>query len=85
MKMQVSLNDSLANRIDKFAKQNYLTRSGLITQACSTYLNQNEMAIAVKDLSIAMNKIADKGEIDSETREQLDDFMRLVDFITSNK
>lgn len=85
MKMQVSLNDSLANRIDKFAKQNYLTRSGLITQACSTYLNQNEMAIAVKDLSIAMNKIADKGEIDSETREQLDDFMRLVDFVTSNK
>jgi len=85
MKMQISLNDSLANRIDKFAKQNYLTRSGLITQACSTYLNQNEMAIAVKDLSIAMNKIADKGEIDSETREQLDDFMRLVDFITSNK
>lgn len=82
MKMQVSLNDSLANRIDKFAKQNYLTRSGLITQACSTYLNQNEMAIVVKDLSIAMNKIADKGEIDPETKEQLDDFMRLVNFIT---
>jgi hypothetical protein len=59
-----------------------MTRSGLITQACSTYLNQNEMAIAVKDLSIAMNKIADKGEIDSETQEKLDDFMRLVDFIT---
>lgn len=81
MKLQVSLNDTLVARIDKVAKENYMSRSGLISQATSTYLGQLEMVIAVRDLSLAMNKIADKGEIDPETKEKLEDFTRLANLL----
>lgn len=82
MKLQISLNDSLLERIDKFASNNYMSRSGLISLACTTYLGQNEMAIAVRDLSVAMNKIAEKGEVDPETKEKLEDFRRLAEVLS---
>ena len=47
MKLQISLNDDLLARVDKYADDNYLSRSGLISQALVQYLNQNEYIMAV--------------------------------------
>ena len=40
MKVQVSLDERLVDRIDNYADANYMSRSGLISFVMSLYLNQ---------------------------------------------
>ncbi len=77
MKLQISLDDELVKRLDSYAEKNYMTRSGLISFSVTQYLNQSEVLMAVSDVSVAFKKIAEKGTIDQETLEQLEDFDRL--------
>lgn len=82
MKVNVSLDDDLVRRIDNFADESYMSRSGLITFACSTYLSSVEVTKAIKDMALVMRKIADEGKIDDETKRQLEDFERLSRMLT---
>lgn len=84
-KVQISIDDSLLERIDNYADNNYLTRSGLVTIATNQYLNSVEVISAVKDMSISMRKIADQGYVDQETMEQLEDFERIAKVLVGNK
>ena len=81
-KVQISVDDELLKRIDNYSERNYLSRSGLITLACSQYLNQAEVVTAVKDMALCMRKIADAGTVDEETQKQLEDFERLAQLLT---
>lgn len=81
MKVQISLDDDLMERIDACADRSYMSRSGLISLACTQFLQQADMVEAVKRISFACQKVADMGSIDDETKKQLDDFQRLVGFI----
>lgn len=85
MKVQVSLDDKLLERIDKYAEENYMSRSGLVSFATSQYLNQAEIVGLVKDMSLAMRKIADTGVVDNATMQQLEDFDRACKVLLSNK
>ena len=76
-KINISIDDSLLERLDRVADENYMSRSGLISQSVIQYLNQFEIVLAIKGMGIAMNKIAEQGEVDEDTRKQLDDFERL--------
>lgn len=82
MKVQISLDDELLNRVDNYADRNYMSRSGLISLSLTQYLSQNEMMVAVKDMALCMRKIADNGEVDEETMKQLEDFERICKMIT---
>ena len=82
-KVQISVDDELLKRIDNYSDRNYLSRSGLITLACSQYLNQAEVVTAVRDMALCMRKIADAGTVDSETQKQLEDFERLAQLLTA--
>lgn len=77
MKVQITLDDALVQRADNYADENYMSRSGLISLALTQFLNAADVTTAIKDLSLAMRKIADTGKIDHETIEQLEDFERL--------
>lgn len=77
MKVQITLDDTLVQRADNYADENYMSRSGLISLALTQFLNAADVTTAIKDLSLAMRKIADTGKIDHETIEQLEDFERL--------
>lgn len=81
MKVQISLDDDLMKRIDSYSDSNYMSRSGFISLACTQYLATAEVVSAVKSLSLAMQKIADTGKVDSETLEQLEDYKRLADML----
>lgn len=83
MKVQISLDDALMSRIDSYADSNYMSRSGLISLACTQFLNSADMIRAVCEMSLAMQKIADKGEVDEETQKKLDDFQRLSSMLTA--
>ena len=74
MKINISINDELAKRIDNYADDNYMTRSGLIAQACNNYLIQNEALKAVKDLSLSIRRIAETGTIDKDTENKIKEF-----------
>lgn len=82
MKVQISLDDDLMERIDACAERSYMSRSGLISLACTQFLQQSDMIDAVKRISFACQKAADTGIVDDETKKQLDDFQRLVGFIS---
>ena len=45
MKVQVSLDEKLVERIDSYAAENYMSRSGFISFATSQYLNQSDKGI----------------------------------------
>ena len=77
MKVQISLDDKLMERADVFADANYMSRSGLISLALTQYLNSNDALMAIQNLSLAMQKISDTGNLDHDTIEQLEDFERM--------
>lgn len=76
-KVQISIDDDLLERVDNYAESNYMSRSGLITVACNQYLNQFEVVLAIKDLSLAMQKIAKDKAINEDLIERLEDFERV--------
>ena len=82
MKVQISLDDDLMERIDACADRSYMSRSGLISLACTQYLQQADMIDAVVRISYSCQKVADTGVLDDETKKQLDDFQRLVHFVS---
>lgn len=77
MKLQVSLDDKLVKRLDNYAQENYMSRSGLISFACNQFLNQVEITQAIKTLELTVQKIADNGAVDDELLKKLEDFERI--------
>lgn len=84
-KITISLDDELVKRVDNYADENYMSRSGLISLSLTQYLNSAEGTKAIKDLAFAMRKIADEGFIDEDTKRQLEDFERLSKMLVSSK
>ncbi len=85
MKVNITLNDDLMKRIDNYADENYMSRSGLISLACTQYLNQVEVLALVKDMSFAMRKIADSGKVDSESIRKLEEFEKMCRMLISKQ
>lgn len=77
MKVQITLDDELMKRVDAYADENYMSRSGLLSLAVTQYLNAAEVTKAIKEMAVCVRKIADNGTVDHETMEQLEDFERL--------
>ena len=85
MKANITINDELMERADRYAESNYMSRSGLFSVALTSYLNQVEAFQAVKSIALSMRKIADEGEISPEQMEALEDMERLVKIMFDNK
>lgn len=84
-KVQITIDENLLERIDNYASDNYMSRSGLLCMATAQFLNANEVMGLVKDMSLAMRKIADTGNVDSETMQQLEDFERISKMLLGSK
>ena len=82
MKLCITLDDDLVKRIDDYSDTNYMSRSGFVSLACTQFLNATEATNAVKDIALAMRKIADTGYIDEETQRCLEDFERVAKMIS---
>lgn len=83
MKVNITVDDDLMKRIDDYASKNYMSRSGLMSLACTRFLNEYEMVHAIQDMALTMRKIADVGQVDEETQKKLEDFERLSKFFCS--
>lgn len=81
-KVQISIDDKLLERIDNYADENYISRSGLISMGMSEYLTSKETMLLVKNLGLAVQKIADQGIVDDDTMREIEDFERLCKIIS---
>lgn len=84
-KVQISIDDELLERLDKYAENNYMSRSGFIALACNNYLSSVEALSLIRSLDMAMRKIADTGVIDFEAQKQLEEFERFSSMILGGK
>ena len=62
-----------------------MSKSGFISYACAQFIGQIEMMSAIQDMALTMRKIADQGEIDQESKEQLEDFERMIKMLLERK
>ena len=85
MKINITLDDKLLSRLDTYADENYMSRSGLISLACTQYLNSADIVRVVKEMGVAINKIADMGELDEDTQKQIEDLGRTMKFLVQQK
>ncbi len=81
-KVQISIDDKLLERIDSYADENFISRSGLISMGMCDYLNGKETMRLIKNLGLAVQKIADQGTVDDETLRQIEDFERLCKIVS---
>lgn len=84
MKVQISVDDELMKRVDTFADENYMSRSTLFTIAVTQYVNAQDVTKAIKEMAVAMKKIADTGKVDHKVMEELEDFQRLAKMLSIN-
>lgn len=82
MKVQITLDDELMKRVDTYADENYMSRSGLLSLAVTQYLNAQEVTKAIKEMTLCMRKIADSGEVEEELMRQLEDLERIAKMLT---
>lgn len=81
MKVQVSLDDELVQRIDLCAESMYTSRSGFIAMSCVQFLNQNELIAAINRMSYAFKMAAEKGYLEQEAVKQWEEMERLFSMI----
>lgn len=74
MKISISLDDELLKSADTYADENYITRSGLISLALSSFLNAQEARLAFSICANALQRIADSGNVDDDTMQELQSF-----------
>lgn len=84
MKVQISMDNALVERVDSYADENYMSRSALVTLALTQYLNAADIKKAVSDMAFCIRKIADTGSVDDTTQEQLKDLERYCKLITGS-
>ena len=50
MRVNMTLNDELLERIDNYAKSNYMSRSSVVSFACNQFLMANELQSLMVDM-----------------------------------
>ena len=77
VKVQITMEEDLLRDVDDYCDKNYMNRSWLITQALTQVLNQQKVIDAMVNVSYAVKRCADNGEIDEETKKQIDAFQTM--------
>ena len=83
-KFGISMKSDLLKRIDTYAEDNYLSRSGFISLACTQYLNSVEMQSCLNRLTIAIERVAQNNVIDEQSKRDFEDFERVARLIVGN-
>lgn len=85
IKVQITVDEELLNKIDDYADDNYTTRSSVFVQGAAQIVNQAALIAAVKNMSLAMRKIADTGIVTPDELKQLEDFERAANYLVQLK
>lgn len=84
MKVNISVPDELMVRVDQYAKKHFCTRSGLMSLALARYLHEVEAVQAMMSIAEVLQSVAEKNELDEESRRQLDALQAVVNLYAPN-
>lgn len=74
VKINVSIDDELLKEVDDYCDRMYLNRSYLICQQLQQVINMQKIVNSISDLSFALRKAAEAGNIDEETERKMKEF-----------
>lgn len=78
VKVQVTMDEALLQRLDEYADRSFNTRSGAVSLAVSQLLMQDDLQRSIRTMALAMQRIAENNEIDEESKKQLFAFQSLA-------
>ena len=81
MKVNITLNDELLEKIDKKADDMFMSRSGFIALSCTEKLQNMEAIEMLGQMTTAFKAIAATGTVDEETQVKIGAIVELFDGI----
>ena len=81
MKVNITLNDELLEKIDKKADDMFMSRSGFIALSCTEKLQNMEAIELLGQMTAAFKAIAATGAVDEETQMKIGGIVELFDGI----
>ena len=78
VKVNVTIDEGLLERIDEYAEDNFITRSGLEQLAMSQFLTANEATKALVEIRLSLKKIAQSGSFSEDDLRQLQGLEQLA-------
>lgn len=82
-KLQITMDEDLLREVDDYCDKNFMNRSWLISQALVQVLNQQKVIDSIANISIALKNVSEKGEIDDETKREMEQFEALCKMFIS--
>lgn len=73
-KVQITMDSDLLKSVDDYCDRNYMNRSWMISQACLQVVNQQKLIDSISNMSLAIKKCAELGQIDDDTRKEMEEF-----------
>lgn len=86
-KVNLTFPPELMKEIDDYCKRNYMTRSGFVQLASTSYLNAHKMTKALEEMTAIVRKMADEqertGSVSEVDMQQLADIERILRMISN--
>ena len=74
IKINITIDEKLLQDVDDYCDKNYMNRSWLISQSLVKNLNEQKVIDAIVNMSYTLRKCADSGQIDDDTRRELENY-----------
>lgn len=84
-KLQITMDEELLNAVDEYCDKNFMNRSWLISQSLVQVINQQKMIDSIVNISVAMKNVSEKGEIDENTRKEMETFETMCKMFIGKK
>lgn len=83
-KINITLSDDLLAKVDAYADEHYMTRSGFFSMVATDKIQSNDLIKAVNQMSVCIQQIAQNGSLDDKSQKELNDLIVLSDFFKKN-
>lgn len=78
MKLQITMDEELLKDLDKYCEANYMNRSWAISQGIVQLINQQKIVDSMYNVSVAVRRASENGNIDEETKKEIETFETLT-------
>lgn len=80
-KISISIDENLLESVNEYCKNNFMTKSGLFAMSVHQFLMQQKTITLLESLTVAMNRVADNGNVDEETAKELESMQQMVNLL----
>lgn len=84
-KLQITMDEELLNAVDDYCDKNFMNRSWLISQSLVQVINQQKMIDSIVNISVALKNVSEKGELDEDTRREMESFETMCKMFIGKK